>query len=68
MSHLPIKKKRISVLKSPHVDKKALEQFELKIHKSLFNCTISPLYISNFTKYLILNKPKNIKLMLRLIK
>ncbi len=32
---LPIKCTRYTVLRSPHVDKKSREQFEIKIHKQL---------------------------------
>ena len=33
---LPTKIQRFTVLRSPHVNKKSREQFELKIHKRLF--------------------------------
>ena len=32
---LPTKKNKFTVLRSPHVDKKSREQFELKIHKRI---------------------------------
>jgi len=32
---LPIKKSRWTVLRSPHVDKKSREQFEIRVHKRL---------------------------------
>ncbi|OGF97062.1 MAG: 30S ribosomal protein S10 [Candidatus Glassbacteria bacterium RBG_16_58_8] len=32
---LPTKRKLITVLRSPHIDKKSREQFEMKIHKRL---------------------------------
>ena len=34
---LPTKTKRWTVLRSPHVDKKSREQFELKTHKRLID-------------------------------
>ena len=32
---LPTKRKLITVLRSPHIDKKSREQFEMKVHKRL---------------------------------
>ncbi|MGM0441099.1 MAG: 30S ribosomal protein S10 [Elusimicrobiota bacterium] len=32
---LPTKTKKYTVLKSPHVDKRGMEQFEMRIHKRL---------------------------------
>ena len=61
--HLPIKKKRITLLKSPHVNKSAREQFELKNYKSIITFSNLP----NSTKMLTLltlNKPKIIVLAL----
>ncbi len=34
---LPVKIERWTVLRSPHVDKKSLEQFELRTHKRLLD-------------------------------
>ncbi|MCX7716294.1 MAG: 30S ribosomal protein S10, partial [Endomicrobia bacterium] len=34
---LPVKIKRYPVLRSPHVDKKSREQFEVRIHKRLID-------------------------------
>lgn len=36
---LPIKQKRFTVLRSPHIDKKSREQFEIKYHKTILNLT-----------------------------
>ena len=33
---LPSKKKRFTVLKSPHVNSKSKEHFEIKVHKAVF--------------------------------
>lgn len=57
---LPTKRKRITLLKSPHVNKSAREQFEIKTYKSV-------IYASNKIstkeiKFIIVNKPKTIKL------
>ena len=38
---LPTKTKRWTVLRSPHVDKKSREQFEIRIHKRLIDITRS---------------------------
>lgn len=34
---LPIKKSKWTVLRSPHVDKKSREQFEIRVHKRLLD-------------------------------
>ena len=55
--HLPIKKKRLTLLKSPHVNKSAREQFEIKTYKTI----ITLLNLSSSTKLiklLTINKPK----------
>lgn len=54
---LPKKKNRISILKSPHVNKKAIEQFQFTIFKSLLK--IKSNNLSNLLlmlKYLVKNK------------
>ena len=33
---LPQKRKKITVIRSPHIDKKSREQFEIRHHKSVF--------------------------------
>lgn len=57
---LPYKKKRITLLKSPHVNKKAREQFEIRVYKTIISFNFSKNYI--FLNYILINKPKNIKL------
>lgn len=59
---LPTFKRRISLLKSTHVNKKAQEQFEKQIFKALITVK-SPLN-SVPLKYLLINKPTGIKLKL----
>jgi ribosomal protein S10 len=58
--NLPIKKKRITLLKSPHVHKSSREQFEIKKNKILINVSsnIKPIFL----KFLLLNKPKTVKI------
>ncbi len=66
VSYLPINIKRLTLLKSPHVYKKAREQFEIKTYKILikiYNYKISKMFLNFF----ILNKPNNIKIILRKI-
>ena len=62
---LPIKRKKITLLRSPHVYKKSREQFELKKYKHLIhiysNCP------NSFLKFLIINKPFEINLTLKKI-
>ena len=57
---LPTKIKRISLLKSPHVNKKAKEHFEIRNYKRVI-CFKSYSEIESLT-YLIANKPKTINL------
>jgi ribosomal protein S10 len=62
----PIKIKRITLLKSPHVYKKAKEHFELRSYSSQFTI-ISNLKQQQILKFIKLNKPKEIKINLRKI-
>ena len=64
--NLPIKNKKITLLKSPHVNKKAREQFEIKKYKSLIQIKEAKMD-ENLFKLILLNKPKYIKLNLRRI-
>ena len=62
---VPKKKKRLTLLKSPHVHKKAREQFEMCLHKKVF-------YIENFKHLnclnaLVINKPKLINLYIKYV-
>ncbi len=71
--NLPNKLNRISLLKSPHVNKKAFEQFQLKTYKSIvilktnkdnkhiFNSLLG----QKILKSIFINKPKNIKLLFK---
>jgi len=62
--NLPIKKKRITLLKSPHVNKSAREQFEIKNYKTIitfFNLPNS----AKIVKLLTINKPKIIVLSIK---
>jgi ribosomal protein S10 len=58
--NLPKKKKIITLLKSPHVYKKARKQFEFNTYKKIINIKINLKF--NTLKFLILNKPQNIKI------
>lgn len=63
-SRINLKKKKIyTLLKSPHVYKKAREQFEIKTYKQVIDIyfNIKPTHL----KFLILNKPKAIKLAIK---
>lgn len=62
--HLPIKKKRITLLKSPHVNKSAREQFEIKTYKTIIVFSNLPTN-SKIIKLLTLNKPKIIVLSIK---
>lgn len=60
ITSLPSTVKRITLLKSPHVHKKAREQFEILTQKALINVksNIEP----QMLKFLLINKPKTVKL------
>ncbi len=38
---LPVKKKRFCVLRSPHIDKKSREHFEVRIYKQFFDIDLN---------------------------
>jgi small subunit ribosomal protein S10 len=62
-TNLPLKTKKITLLKSPHVHKKSREQFEIQKVKKL----ITIKYFNKF-KYLLLlflNKPKFIRIKIK---
>jgi len=54
--NLPKKIKRITLLKSPHVNKKAREQFEVKIYTIIIKIKIDLFKL----KSLLINKPKTV--------
>ena len=57
---LPTTIKRITLLKSPHVHKRAREQFQLLTYKKILS--IKSFIHSSLLEFLILNKPKTIKI------
>ena len=59
MFYLPIKRKRITLLKSPHVNKTAREQFEIKYFSLCLklNCSVK----MGIIKWILLNKPAVLK-------
>lgn len=63
---LPQKNKRITLFKSPHVNKKAKEQFELKYYKNIFVIKLSNQSENQKLKYLLINKPKSVELKIKL--
>ena len=60
------KKKRITLLKSPHVHKKAREQFEMSKFSFISNFSIPKSKTTEFFYFLKLNTPKNIDLKFKL--
>jgi ribosomal protein S10 len=58
---LPIKKKRINLLKSPHVNKKAQEHFELRIYRGILKINLNGSDMMHLIRFLAVNKPKNVK-------
>jgi small subunit ribosomal protein S10 len=65
IQNLPKVIKRITLLKSPHVNKKAMEQFELRIFKKILVFKISEKSLSSVVKFFLINKPKSIKLKMK---
>ena len=61
--NLPLKQKRITLLKSPPVNKSAREQFEIKRYS--FILQTNEKINSYLLKFLLLNKPKSINLILK---
>ena len=63
--NLPTRKKRITLLKSPHVNKSAREQFQFQSYK----CTL--IFKNEITKnkvrFLMLNKPKTLKITIKIL-
>ncbi len=64
---LPKKIKRLTILKSPHVNKKAREQYEIRTYSLTFVITKQFQDISGLLKFLLSNKPAliNAKLSLK---
>lgn len=61
--NVPTKRKEITLLKSPHVYKKAREQFNLNIYKRvLIINTLNSKSVVNKIHLLLLNRPKFIKI------
>ena len=60
--NLPMTKKRITLLTSPHVNKKSKEHFEIRKHKVILS--FDSCLESNLLKYLLLGKPKSVQLKL----
>lgn len=59
------KKKRITLLKSPHVHKKAREQFQICLYKKVIQ--IKSVKTLMHLKYLLLNKPKLLNITIKYI-
>jgi small subunit ribosomal protein S10 len=60
---LPVKKKKITLIKSPHVDKNAREQFEIITYLSCFKI-MGDINLSLFS-IILLNKPATIQLKIK---
>jgi len=64
--NLPIKTSIYTILKSPHVDKKSREQFKITLFKTIILMNTKIVKNINLNFFMI-NKPKNIKLKLKII-
>ncbi len=68
--NLPNQLNKISLLRSPHVNKKAFEQFQLKTYKNIIVLRNSDNLFKSvlgqkLLKSIFINKPKNIKLLFK---
>jgi small subunit ribosomal protein S10 len=61
---LPTSKKRVTLLKSPHVNKKAREQFEIRSYKGCFQIKTNVKFST--LEWLILNKPTVVQIKLKI--
>ena len=61
--NLPSKRKRITLLKSPHVNKKAREQFEIKKYSVMVQILSQEKF--KILKLLSLNKPKTVTISIK---
>lgn len=61
--HLPTKRKRITLLKAPHVYKKAREQFEYRCYKSCIQ--ISDKIKISILNWLLINKPAVVQIKIK---
>lgn len=61
---LPLQFKRMTLLKSPHVNKKAKEQFEVRYYQVII--ILKQPFSLKFLQYLIINKPKSIQIKIKL--
>jgi len=65
--YLPLKEKKITVLKSPHVFKKAKEQFKFSTYKCVIAIEGNELYNHKNKLFLaFLNKPKTINVITKI--
>lgn len=60
VSNIPTTTTKITLLKSPHVNKKAREQFQHKRYKAFFE--VKTTLNIRVIKYIVSNKPKTIKI------
>ena len=60
--NIPRRRTRITLLKSPHVNKKSREQFQLAHYKVSFHIVTK--IKASILKYIVLNKPKTVKVAL----
>ncbi len=58
--YLPSTERKITLLKSPHVYKKAKEQFKVSTYKAVISVDITNKVSVNQIGYLLINKPKAI--------
>lgn len=63
--YLPRVSKKITLLKSPHVFKKAKEQFELREYKAVVKILDSDSQFLDKVKFVLFNRPKSIQLKIK---
>lgn len=63
--YLPRVSKKITLLKSPHVFKKAKEQFELREYKAIIKILDCDSQFLHKIKFVLFNRPKSIQLKIK---
>jgi ribosomal protein S10 len=61
--YLPVKQKKLSLLKSPHVNKKAFEHFQFTKYTLIIKISFT-FFLRNLLNQALVNKPQTIKMAL----
>lgn len=61
----PVKEKKLTILKSPHVNKKSKEQFIVHCYKKIIFCDSKT--VDTYLKFFVINKPSSLSVRIRLL-